>query len=152
MEEAFVWEAPEYFHREKTKDWFWIFGVIAFTLVVVSIILGDVMFGIFLAVASLTLSIFAHRPPRLVRVELSDRGIIIDRTLYHWSELESFWIRDDDLHPKVLVKSKKIFLPYIVVPLGEVHPDDVRDHLLQYLEEIVHREPLIQQLMEYFGF
>ena len=150
--DGFTWEAPEYFHREKTKEWFLTFGIVTITIVIICIILGNVLFGVFLAIASLVLVVFAHRPPRNVKVELGHRGIIIDKTLYHWSELESFWIREEDLHPKVLVKSKKIFVPYIIVPLGDVHHEDVREHLLQYMEEQVHQEPFIQQLMEYFGF
>jgi hypothetical protein len=150
--EAVIWEAPEYFHREKNQDWFWGLAIITVTLVVLSIILGNPLFGIFIAIAGFAVALFAHRPPRIIEVEMGPRGIRLEKNLYHFSELESFWIREEDLHPKVLIKSKRKFMPYIIVPLGDVHHDDVRDYLLYFLKEEPHNEPFMQRVIEYFGF
>jgi len=150
--DGFSWEAPEYFHRQKTADWFWSFGIVTVTLIVISVVYANILFAIFIGIAALTLAIFAHRTPRNVEVTISPRGVTLEKTLYHYTQLESFWIRENDPHPKILIKSKKILMPYIVIPLGDIHPEDVRDYLIQFMEEEEQHESISQQVIEYLGF
>ena len=72
--------------------------------------------------------------------------------LYPFLTLESFWI--DTLHPepKILLKSKQMFMTYISVPIEEVDPEDVRAILLRYIAETEHVEPFSQKLLEVLGF
>lgn len=151
--DGFVWQAPEYFHREKTSDWFWGLGIITLTFVIISVIYTNYIFAIFLAAAAFTMALFAHKPPRTVTVQVGPRGIVVGNKLYHYSELESFWIRENDLHPKILVKSKKLFMPYIIVPLADdIDILTLRDYLFGYLKEAIHEETPVQRLIEYLGF
>jgi hypothetical protein len=155
MEEASAatWQALEYHHAEKSRDWYWGLGLISITVAIISFILGNVLFGIFVLLASVTLAIFAHRPPRTITIHMGTAGILVEKTLYVYKDMESFWIEleENPAHPKILFKSKKFFMPYIIVPLGDAHPDDVGDFLAQFLPEVEHKEPLLQRLLEDVG-
>ena len=48
-----AWEAPEYYHTDKTADWFWTLGIITVTIVIVSLLLGNILFAIFVLIAAL---------------------------------------------------------------------------------------------------
>jgi hypothetical protein len=146
------WNAPEHSHVEKTTDWYWAVGIIAITAAGLTVILGNVIFGIFIIVAAGALVVRASKPPKVVHFEINDRGIIVDNILYPFLTLESFWIDAHDRPAKILLKSGKFFMPYISVPIEEVDPEDVRTILLQYIAETEHVEPVTQKILERLGF
>lgn len=146
------WNAPEHSHVEKTTDWYWAVGIIAVTAAGLAVILGSVIFGIFIIVAAGALVVRASKPPKIAHFEINDRGIVVDNILYPFLTLESFWIDAHDRPAKILVKSGKFFMPYISVPIEEVDPEEVRAILLQYIAETEHVEPVTQKILERLGF
>ncbi len=144
------WEDFEHAHQEKHPDWFWIVGIVSATIAILSIIAGNMLFAVIIIIASFTGAIHAKHHPRLIKFELNPRGIVIDSILYPYINLDSFWVNDDE--NKVLIKSKKLLMPYILLHLGDIYPEDARDYLLQHLTEEEHHEPLLQKLLEWLGF
>lgn len=145
------WHAPSHIHIEKGQDWYWAIGIIALALAAVAFILGNVITGIFVIVATVALVLHASRPAHEIPIEINDRGIVIEDTLYPFVTLESFWIPHDDI-PKIILKSRKLFMPYVVIYIDEVDPENVRQILLRYIAETEHHEPFLKALLEGFGF
>lgn len=152
IEPIIEWNAPEHYHTTKNTDWYWAVGVIAVTAAVLAFIFGNIIFGIFLIVASVALMLRASKKPHIIHYEINDRGIVADNTLYPFLSLESFWIDAHQRPSKILLKSQKFFMPYISIEIDEVNPEDVRDVLLNYIAETEHAEPLTQKILERFGF
>ncbi len=151
--EAFIfWNAPEHIHVEKKPDWYWAVGIITLALTAVAIIFGNIITGIFIIVAASALVIHASKPAQNVYHEVNDRGIMVDGVLYPFLTLESFWIPHDEFPPKILLKSRKMFMPFIVIYIDEVDPEAVREILLRYIAETEHHEPILKHLLERFGF
>lgn len=151
----FIWEAHEYFFQEKTSDWYWAVGIVTLCVAVLSIIFGNVLFGLIVLIGGFILSIFAARKPTLLRFELNKSGLLINKRLFPFSSLESFFVEDNrhhDMQSKLLIKSQRIIVPLIVIPLEGIDPEDVRDFLLDHLLEEHHTESLGQKLMEGLGF
>ncbi len=149
------WQAHEYFHQEKSTDWYWGLGIISITAAVLAIIFGNTLFALVIVLFAFAAGMQAHREPKLVRIELTHRGIIINHTLYPYATLESFWISEQHIHkpdPKILIKSKKALMPFIHLPVEEVNIEDVRDYLLIYMREEELEESFLEKLLEYFGF
>ena len=150
-----TWKAHEYFHQEKSNDWYWGLGIVAITGAVLAIIFGNTLFALVIILFAFVAGMHAHREPRLIDFELTTRGIVIDHTLYPYSTLESFWTVDQHLQkqdPKILIKSKKLLMPFLHLPVEEVDEEDVRNYLLQYLKEEELHESLFEKILEYFGF
>ncbi len=148
------WEGYEHEHREKTPDWFWGLGLVVLAIFILAIFFNNVLFGILVLVAGFTMALFALKEPKLTRFTLTHRGLIIERTLYPFTTLESFWIDDidEEIEPKLLVKSKRPLTPLLVIP---VHPDDVDEvhqFLLAHLHEIEDAEPIAHKLFDLVGF
>lgn len=155
LQRTISWQAHEYFHQEKSSDWFWGLGIIAITAAVLAIILGNTLFALVILLFAFAASLQAHRQPKLVTFELTSRGIVIDHMLYPYSTLEAFWIVDQHIkkpEPKILIKSKRFLFSYIHMPVEGVDIDDVRDYLLMYLKEEELEESFLEKLLEYFGF
>ncbi|MDD5318625.1 MAG: hypothetical protein PHF79_02275 [Candidatus Pacebacteria bacterium] len=152
---TFTWSAHEYVYQKKTADWFWAVGIITISAAVITIIFGNILFAILILVGAAALTLFAAREPHLVNFKIDERGLYVEKNLYPFATLESFWVEHNDhlgFPSKILVKSKKRIMPLIVIPLDEVDPQDIHDVLDLYLKEEEHIEPLSQKLMEYLGF
>jgi hypothetical protein len=154
MTKQIQWQAFEHEHIHKSSDWFWALGIIAIAGAVTAIIFNNILFAIVILVGAFTLSVHAVKKPNLVNFRISSRGIIIDNTLHPYSSLESFWVEDENVEtlPKLLIKSKKLLAPHIVIPIENVSADDIRDYLLEYLAEEEDSESLAQKIVEFFGF
>lgn len=146
------WNAPTHLHTEKKTDWYWAVGVITLALAVVCIIFGQIITGIFVIVAALALVLHASHPPRIIYHEVNDRGLVIDDTLYPFLTLESFWIPHDEWPPKIILKSRKLFMPFIIIYIDGVDPEEVRQVMLKYIAETEHHESILKHLLERLGF
>lgn len=147
-----TWTAPEHLYTEKRSDWYWAVGIITLALATVAFIFGAVITGIFVIVAAVALVLHASHPPKVVNYEINDRGIVADEVLYPFLTLESFCIPHDEFPSKLIVKSRKLFMPFIVIYIDEVDPEDVREVMLTYIAETQHREPILKHLLERLGF
>ncbi len=151
-EALITWTAPEHLYTEKKTDWYWSVGIITLALAAVAFIFGNVVTGIFVVVAAVALVLHASRPARIITYEINDRGIIANNVLYPFLTLDSFWIPHDEFPSKLIIKSRKLFMPYIVFYIDEVDPEDVREVMLTYIAETMHHEPVLKHLLERFGF
>ena len=152
MQPLISWDAPEHIHTEKTNDWYWSVGIITITAAALAIIFNNFIFGIFILVAAFALIVHGTKKPKMVHCEINDRGVVLNNVLYPFLTLESFWIDAHEIPSKVLIKSHKMFMPFIAIYIDEVDPEKVREILLNYIAETEHHEPLSQKLLERFGF
>jgi hypothetical protein len=155
LQKTISWQAHEYFHQEKSNDWYWGLGIVAITAAVLAIVLGNTLFALIITLFAFTSAMQAHREPKLMNFELTNRGIVINHLLYPYSTLESFSVGEQHLNkpdPKVLIKSKRPMFSFIHLPVEEVDIEDVRDYLLMYLKEAELEESVLEKILEYFGF
>lgn len=147
------WDAHEYEHKERNPDWFWAVGIISVSVAVTSIIFGNIIFGILVLIAAFTLSMFASRPPQHLHVLVDENGVTRDKVRYPFSTLKSFWIDTEHPHKKIIMQSEKMFMPLIVVPLGDnVDVEELHENLSLFLKEEPHSLPFIEMLLERLGF
>lgn len=152
MKAPIEWQAPEYYHREKSADWYWAVGIISLSAAATAIILDNVLFGVMIIIGAFTLSLYASRRPALVNIEINETGIKIGKIFYPYGNLESFWVEETHAYPKILLKSKKVLVSHIVISTEEKDPDEIREFLRKHLTEEEQSEPLIHMIMEYLGF
>lgn len=146
------WHAPDFIKHEKSTDWYWAVGVITIALAVAGFVFGNVLFGILVIIASFALVLQTSRDPEVREFTVNRKGVKVQNTLYPYSSIESFWVENNPYEQKILLQSEKPWMPYIVFPIKEVDPEEIRDFMIQYLPEEEHQEPLAQKIMEYLGF
>lgn len=152
MEPLLAWETYEYEPRSHSQDWYWIVGIITVAIVVISIILGNPLLGIILALGALILGFFTTRHPELHTVALYEKGIQVDKVLYPYENLHSFAVVEKDVLPKLIIQPKRWFLPYIILKINGHAPESVEEILRPYLPEDEHVEPIIYKILDYLGF
>ncbi len=146
-----TWTALEYEHKTRSSDWFWSLGVVALGGAILAIVLGNILFALFIILGAVTLALYALRHPHEVAYEINDRGLVINNALFPYQTLESFDIHDHLHTPRLMVKSQKVVMPYLVIPIEGVHPEDVREMLAERIPEVDIPESLSEKLMAVFG-
>lgn len=146
------WDAHEYEHKERSSDWYWAVGIIAVAAAIATIIFGDVIFGILILLSTFCLALFINRPPETTHVVINEFGITRGTTLYPFSTLQSFWVDEIHPHKKIILRSKKLLMPLIIVPLGDEDGERIRDLLVEILPEEPLRLPWVEVILEYLGF
>ncbi|MEX0919226.1 MAG: hypothetical protein WDZ64_00565 [Parcubacteria group bacterium] len=147
------WEAHEYEHKERSSDWYWAVGIVSVAIAIASVIFGNIIFGILILVGAFTLSLFVNKPPSVIRISIDEKGVTKNRVHYPFSSLQSFWVDIEHSHKKIILRSQKLFMPLIIIPLGEdTDPERIHRILSRFLNEEYHSLPLVESVLEYLGF
>lgn len=150
---AITWEAPEHHHIEKGSDWFWVLGIIAACGAIAAFFLGNYLFALVILLGSGVVALRTVKPPRVVPFMVGRRGVRAGEKLFPYSSLESFCIdEEDERGPQLLLKSSRLHMPLIVMPIPEEHLYDIEELLRERLPEEELHEPLGHKLLELFGF
>ena len=147
-----TWEAYDHYHERPSSDWYWIVSIITISLTVATIILGNVLLAILIAVAGAVLILVSTKDPEVVPYAVTTRGIRIAGRLYPYSTLESFCILEEDEEmPMLLVKSQRWFMPLLIIPLPAEYLDEVEDLIATRLPEELMEEPIVHRFLELLG-
>jgi len=151
--QEFEWQAPEFDKKEKNKSWFIIPGIITIVLGIFALLTDSTLFLIFVILAFLVFYIYANKEPRIIKFKINEKGIEIDEKLHDFDSIRSFWLFYSPPEQKELsFRSRKIFLPYVRIPLADENPNEIRKFLLRFLPERRHRESVIDIWMRRVGF
>ncbi|OIO47206.1 MAG: hypothetical protein COY09_00290 [Candidatus Portnoybacteria bacterium CG_4_10_14_0_2_um_filter_39_11] len=84
---------------------------------------------------------------------VSDQGIQINKKLYLYQFLKSFWIfYEPNGIQELSIESKKTIVPLVKIPLYNQDPNEIRKFLLRYLPEKEQEESLIDIIAHRLGF
>jgi len=150
------WETVELHRGRKGSDWFWAIGIIMGTIALVSFFMNNIIFGIFIIISAVALSIHAFIEPRAAYYAVTKEGIVVDNKLYSYSNLDHFHIEDfgahESAHPdersKILLKTKSFLFPILYIPLSpDVDFGAVRAILAKHLREETVSEPFLNKFL-----
>jgi len=152
------WTAPQYDHHEHTTDWYWAVGIVSVSFSIAFVIGGNILLAIIILLGMGTLLYYAKHEPKIVEYEFSKKGVRAGKTLYPWETLDSFWILEGHTThgkvcaPKLILISRKQFMPHIVMLLDESVISEVQQTLQHMLHEEPQMEPFYDRLMRLIGF
>jgi hypothetical protein len=153
--ETIDWNMHEFHYLQKNADWYWALGIISIAAAIAAIYFNNILFAIIILLGAFALGMHGNVEPKVLSYKLSRRGATIEDTLYPFDTLDSFWVEEHDHKPhRILVKSRKLLMPYIIMPLSpDVDPDEIRHFLLDHglPEEELH-EGVVRQIFEHLGF
>lgn len=141
------WISPEHHFDKKNNDWYWILGVITLGASVLAFYFDDFLFGVFIVIAGLTIGMLSYRETKTVPIKITSKGMVFGKFLYPWMSFRSFWIEDEHVHgARILMHPTSSYLPLTVIPINEeIDLNDVRDTLLEFLEEEFLKESLVHK-------
>lgn len=149
--QSVTWEAPEHNHEPKGADWYIALALITGAFAFAALLLGNILLTLLALIAGGTMGLVASKPPRTIPYAVTTRGIRIDDELYPYSTLESFAIEEEDTPPKLLVKSEKLLMPLLVLPLPAEKVEVVEELVAARLPEDDLTEPFYMPILERLG-
>ena len=150
---AITWEAPEHNHYEKSNDWFWVFWILSLSAAIAMFFFGNFLFAVLIVVGAATMALVTSREPSIVSFAVTARGVLIDEKLYPYNTLESFNLDEENPQgPQLLIKSKRVFMPLLILPIPPEYLHEIDDLIGDRLPEEDLEEPLAHKLLEFFGF
>ena len=121
--------------EDKTKaglDKNWKIGIIIFSIISFSFFIWQKnYFGALLILIICFIIFFLPKKKRNETFLISKEGVVIENEIFPYKNLKSFWIFDDSY--ELYLKSKKSYLPYIIVKLPENSFDEIEKMLLSFL-------------------
>jgi len=154
--EKIEWTASEYEERERSGDWFWALGIAVFAASAAATIYGNYFFAALIILSGGLLGYLAIKKPDLIHYELNEAGVKIESRLYPYENIKSFWLEITE-SPKLFIKTERVFMPVISLPLENALGRVAAEELYQILasreipEEEMRENPAAH-IMEYFGF
>lgn len=152
--EILEWDTLEYESGEKNADWFWLIGAITIVIITISIFFKNILLAVIMVIGVLTIIIYEFKAPKIIKVKLSNKGIQIRNELYPYEKIKSFWIdqRKDYKSPILIIHYDRLVFPSIHLHLGSMPVEQVRDYLLEHLEEQEHEPSFSEAVADFFGF
>ena len=146
------WDAHEYEHKERSSDWFWAMGIVAVALAIASVIFGNIILAVLIVIGFFSLTLFINRPPETIHVVIDEKGITRGRIRYLYPSIASFWVDEEHPHKKIILRSAKLFMPLIIIPIADTDGEKLRRILSRNIQEEYLALPLMEKLLEYLGF
>jgi len=104
------WQAPEYLQDHRSPWWFIAFWAVAIIFMVIAVLLiKSWSFAVLIPAMAAALTIYSHRPPRMISYVLSDKGLYINEKLHPMTEFKSFGIVSDESFPSIMLIPVKRF-------------------------------------------
>lgn len=147
----YSWKSPEFEHQPKSKQWYWMFAGFALALVVLAIVLQNYLLAFFIVLGTFLVFTHASHETKDLEIEISLDGIRIEEKMHRYENLRAFWIKQRDENTAVLIlltSQNMTSLESIVIP-NEIEPLELREFLLDHIEEIKLRESLTEKLMTF---
>ena len=145
MQKEVSWQAFEYEYKPKSANWFWVVWILAFGIFFTAYLFTNILFGILILTSAFCISIFTSRKPNLIKISLTPTKITIGNKEIDIQNIESFWIKNQ----KILLKPIKKISPFTIIPLNpKIDKKEIKEYLLEYLEEVEHQESIFQIIFD----
>lgn len=145
-----VWQVPTFEKHSRSLVWYVVFGIFGLALFMYAIVSVNYLFAFILVLIAFIVYVQKHADPELVEFAITSKGIVIGKNAYPFKDIKNFWILyDPPVVKKLYFCFRRAIVPRIMVPLEDQNPLQVRDFLLQFLEEDLEQEE--EPISEIFG-
>ena len=146
----FEWHGHNYAFEEKSADWYWALGIIATAGIVASILFNDFILALVIAAGAGALALEAAKAPRTHYFAITDRGVVIDDSLYVYESMLSFAVLeyiDESMPPSLSIKTKHFLAPHLLIPIVGHDPVEIYEFFLPHVSEGNHHESIFDHLI-----
>ncbi len=150
---AISWSGPLTNHEPDMRV-VWIVTVLIFALAALAqIYQRNIITTVFFGLLGVMILVQAKRKPTTGQVKIGASGIKINSQIHEYRDLKSFWV---DYQPhqgikELSLQSKRWYMPYIKIPIGDQNPVKIRAILIQYIPEAEHEDTLGDTLARKLG-
>lgn len=148
------WEALEHLEVERRPDWFWGIGILTVIGIVLAILTKNYLLAFIILVSGILMTVFSLEKPKMLKIEISEQGIKVDKNLYPFKNIKSFWLYQSSAgRSMIMLNVDRSVRPIFSLPLAQtVDPVILRNELLKFIPEVEYQETLTDKIAERIGF
>ncbi len=146
---ALEWSAPEYEYSPKSKEWYIMLGSVCVSLLIIAIYFKNLLMGVLIFTGGFTIAIMAGKKPKIVKIGIDTRGITMEKQMYSYKNIKSFWVEyEPPKRKEIILTLKEGIMPVVKIPLGKSNPNEVRKFVLRFAKEIEYEYTFTDALAE----
>lgn len=137
----YEWRTKEYEQHERSPRWYIIMISLGIALVIYGMFADNFLFSLIIILAAIILFLQSRQDPQQVSLSITELGVGIGSRFYPFTELGDFYIIYDPNVTKMLyIETKSLLRPKLRLPLEDQNPLEIREALLEVLDEDLDRE------------
>ena len=139
-EVAFTWDFPEFTKHNRGILWHLIAFIVVVGLLVFLLFSANFLFAVIIILSVVIIVYISRRDPRIMNIKITDAGLVIENHFYPYSEIKNFWILHEPDIKRLYIEFRSAFVPRLSIPYQDQDPNELREFLLQFIEENDERE------------
>lgn len=145
------WQAPEFETYEQDKRWFLYLALILMAIIAYAIYANSPIMAITFILIGVVGYIYIDKEPRFLDFMITEDGIIAGKEIFEYERIKSFWIFYEEDGSKVIsLHMHSLITPYMHIPIGKENPVEIREALLENIEEIKQEHNIVETLERLF--
>ena len=134
------WEVDEYPHHERSRRWYLIAGAISLALIIYAIMTANFLFALIILMVDIIFILMIFKKPDRLAVVLTNTGMLVGEAYYAYSSMRDFSLLYEPPQIKTLyIDFYSPWRPMLSLPIEETDPNIIREILLNFCEENLHR-------------
>jgi hypothetical protein len=148
-QDHFKWSTHEYGEKSRSTDWYWAIGLISIIGSVVAFLNNNFLFGVFIILCGFSFILVSNKKPMLLNITVDEDGITINNVMYPYNKIHHFFI--DHRKQKLFVATQRMIMPLLIIPINEIHSNDLENFLKNYAKEKETEEPFSHKILDIIG-
>ncbi len=141
------WRAPEFEVYEKSNRWYFLAGLFLLAIITYAMLTDGPIMAITFILIGIVGYLNLQKNPRIVRFALTTEGLIADKDMYLYENINSFWIFYEPQHTKLIsLNTKASMFPFVHIPLADEDPVKIREIILEYVPELKQEPSMIDTI------
>lgn len=135
-----VWEIDEFKEHARSRAWYIFASIIGIALIVYSVITSNFLFAVIVLMSAVIMLFSLTIKPDKISVMITETGIILGDMYYDYQSVRDFSVVYDPPDVKYLyLDFHARSHPMLSIPLEDTDPNHVRECLLPFCMENLHR-------------
>jgi len=132
----FEWQVYETETQAPSRKLLFWLGSVLIAIIGYALFLNSSIVAITFILIGLTGYLLLHRQARFLQCRIFDHGVSVNRELFPFENMDSFWIFDESTYPAFIRFRTHILIePLVDIPLGDTAPETIRAILQPLLPE-----------------
>jgi len=137
------WETPAFKPRTISRAFYLWSGVFLLATITYALVSNSPIMAITFILIGIMGFITLEQPPHTLQCAITQDGVTIDRELYVFDNIESFWIVYDEHEQYISLKTNGKLTPFVHIPIGDEDPEAIHALLSQHAREEKHEPTLL---------
>lgn len=134
------WEVDEVPAHSRGRLWYTLSAILGVGLIIYAVATTNFLFAVIILMIGVITLLSTFQKPDRVPVLLTNTGVVVSDMYYDYEAVKDFSIAYDPPHVKNLYfEFHSPWHPLLTVPLEDIDPNEVRELLLPYCAENLHR-------------